>query len=706
MKKKISVTISVLMAMALMAGCGESVSVDAGRNIELIEPVDASINNLETVHRRNLYEAAVYEANVYPYVEEYSFEDKNYSFAAYGAYPGDEVKKGDILIYTTTENLDKQVESLQKRLQDMTVAHAEYGGDAAEKYAELKAIVTEADWALSDMENKKPAETITANGKQVENPEYKTWKKNYEDWEIKRNKALLDIDILHSENDQKVALYNLDYAYYNGQLQELLDEKKSSSLYSEMDGQVVAIKQVSTGDKLGIGKPLVAVADVSQKLIKCDPIDERLIYSAYDIYVLINGNRYELTYQESEDTRCSTFVLHDDAGKAEIGDYGVVVYLSKGAENVLTISNEAIRQDVTKKYVHILQDGKVVSREIKTGMSDGMFTEILEGLQEGDQVVVNEVKAPGPNTAVLSKEVVSTTYTCSADMYYPDTWRESYQPKYVEGVFIEYLVEAYQHVKVGDPLARISVEGDPMILEEKETELLREKQRLDDYIEANKDKIETNEAIADRITSWQERIDSLEEATEEIRQEYTTTIVTATKDGQVQQIVSGREGKKLSEISYLVSCCDNKTAFVSADSKGLVNYGTYLEVEYTNSDNKREKCTGKVVTLGQYGVSDSLVSGSILVELPEEVLANMQTRTTGPIIAGNRSKPALIGTGKVMKNVITIPSKAVTEIDGKTYVDVLLPDGTVKTTPFISGGNTRSTYWAVDGLDVGMTVCW
>ncbi|MEI6562038.1 MAG: efflux RND transporter periplasmic adaptor subunit [Verrucomicrobiota bacterium] len=48
----------------------------------------------------------------------------------------------------------------------------------------------------------------------------------------------------------------------------------------------------------------------------------------------------------------------------------------------------------TERTVYLLRDGKPVPAQIKVGISDGIFTEILEGLTEGDQIIVGSLGAP------------------------------------------------------------------------------------------------------------------------------------------------------------------------------------------------------------------------------------------------------------------------------------------------------------------------
>lgn len=696
MKKKISFGMIMLQVLMMVSGCGmaEPAIADPEKSIELVEPIDAAVDKFETVYRRNLYEANVYEANVYPYVEEYCFEDKTYRFASYGAYPGDTVKKGQVLMCTNAEELDAEIASMEERLRKLTAEYEDYCAKAAEKKSTLEG---EMDVAGSVVENLSALINAGNTGVMAD----------YETWTGIHNKAELDLDILAVELDKKTALYGLDYEYYNSQLQDLLAEKTASNLYSEMDGQIVGIQKLYWNQKLTIGEPLVAVADMTRKYIKCQYIEPRLLKTAYEVYALVGGKRYEVTYRQTEDEKCSSFVLHDEQDETDIGDYAVLVYMKNGAVNALTLSNEAIHQDVNKKYVHILSDGKVTTKEIQTGFTDGMFTEIISGLEEGDRVVVGDVPAAGENTAVLARADNTTMYAYLAEMYYPIYDYVRNTNTYVTTYFGEYLVPIYKDVKKGDPIARITVEADIRDLEEKETELRREKERLADYMEENKEEIETNEAVANKIAAWQETVADLEEVVETMRKEYTSTVLVAPIDGKVESLFVNEEYDEMYSGRACGEIVDTSVGFLVADSRGFINYGTELQVSYTTIDDTGATCTGTVITLGEYGVSESLAADGVLIKLPDGVVDNLKTHTMLSV-SGHyvNNKITLKGVGKVMEDVVQIPADAVTNIDGKTYVNVLLKDGTVKIVPFLAGGHSREFYWVVDGLEAGMTVCW
>ena len=59
-------------------------------------------------------------------------------------------------------------------------------------------------------------------------------------------------------------------------------------------------------------------------------------------------------------------------------------------ENVLAVPNKAIKREGGKKVVTVLEDNKPIQKAVKTGWKDSAYTEIIEGLKEGDKVVTGE----------------------------------------------------------------------------------------------------------------------------------------------------------------------------------------------------------------------------------------------------------------------------------------------------------------------------
>ena len=79
-------------------------------------------------------------------------------------------------------------------------------------------------------------------------------------------------------------------------------------------------------------------------------------------------------------------------GKLRIGMLTQNTIHVSSAENVFIVPSITISSQQGKHFVRVLTDKKKVEkREVETGISDGVFTEIKSGLNDGEQVISSEV---------------------------------------------------------------------------------------------------------------------------------------------------------------------------------------------------------------------------------------------------------------------------------------------------------------------------
>ena len=155
--------------MTAMTGCGEAPQQAAvTEEVKLLEPVGLSGSG-EAAAYRNLYDAQVYSATVVPYVEEYGFEE-DVVLDRICAFPGEAVSRGEALAYSSTENLDKQIEELQKQIEDMETEFVEYELQVREDLAKPQDEVKRLEDIVENLERRKPAEYLAAPDKPEEDP--------------------------------------------------------------------------------------------------------------------------------------------------------------------------------------------------------------------------------------------------------------------------------------------------------------------------------------------------------------------------------------------------------------------------------------------------------------------------------------------------------------------------------------------------------
>lgn len=86
-----------------------------------------------------------------------------------------------------------------------------------------------------------------------------------------------------------------------------------------------------------------------------------------------------------------SFVNNPD-GKLRIGMMTQCTILVANAENVLLVPSIAINSNGGKHTIRILKNNdQVEKREIKIGITDGVYTEVLSGVSEGEEVISSEV---------------------------------------------------------------------------------------------------------------------------------------------------------------------------------------------------------------------------------------------------------------------------------------------------------------------------
>ena len=84
----------------------------------------------------------------------------------------------------------------------------------------------------------------------------------------------------------------------------------------------------------------------------------------------------------------TTITLEDPVAGLRDGMSATAEIIIERRDDVLSIPNRAIRGTLENPMVLVLVDGQQEEREITLGLTDGINTEVLSGLQEGEEVVL------------------------------------------------------------------------------------------------------------------------------------------------------------------------------------------------------------------------------------------------------------------------------------------------------------------------------
>jgi HlyD family secretion protein len=84
----------------------------------------------------------------------------------------------------------------------------------------------------------------------------------------------------------------------------------------------------------------------------------------------------------------TTITLENPVAGLRDGMSATAEVIIERRDDVLLIPNRAIGGNLASPKVSVLTDGQVEEREITLGLSDGINTEVLSGLEEGEKVVL------------------------------------------------------------------------------------------------------------------------------------------------------------------------------------------------------------------------------------------------------------------------------------------------------------------------------
>ena len=712
----------VLSSVMLITGCGRNNAPED--EIVLIDPV-SSANVTETVARRTIYDYEVLDGGVFPVITEYSAAT-GMKAADIGYFPGQNVFAGNVLFSGDMNDYYDQQKSIQDTLDELIISYAESRRVNEIKLRELNYFIQSRSYNL---ENNPTIQVVV-------------------------QKALFEKELLEYNINDNDMIYNLDLQHYNYLLTSLAAKQADRLVTSHMNGTMVAVSNVSPGALVSEGTNVAAVTDGHSLNILAEYRSTREIENALEYYAIIDGKRYELTYVPYSTTELSAlkasgtevysvFRFADPEGAVKVGQKANIVVIKDKKENLLSVSNSAIHRDDGGFYVSLTSGDKAY---ITKGMTDGVFTEILSGVNEGDVLLLDSYNESPENVATLARGDFFIKYEGTGYLYYPDITNITNNVKYGTVTLTLKNVTKGQRVKKGDVIAYVSVEPNSVLLEELTLKLTRLGERREKAQEAVDDPLteyldkDVQEKMKNAVSSYDRQIQAVSEQILEIQEAYNVTAFYAPCDGVVGYITELSDGAvlKANELIATVASDSSEYLYATNESKILL-YGMELTGEYTNPNTGETVTFPATVASVSFGpISKDLTSDRVYImptdvtlpggahdptaEIAAEIPSGVAVVATNPYeewllqqeAANAPAKQSYTLTGylEYETDVVLVPAKAVTFSGDQAYVTVFDGEKYIKI-GFIAGGAnpTKSVLidnvayiWAAEGLEEGMVV--
>ncbi len=325
---------------------------------------------------------------------------------------GDRVEPGDLLAQIETTELRQ---ALRRAEASLAIAQAEYervkAGDPASRR-----IATEAELKTA----RQQLRTAEENLKRLEELHQKGYVTDQEldqarDQVVAAKERVRSLEAAYEEQKKgaletelKVARANLKRAQIEYQIAQ--ENLQNATIRSPVAGKVLAV-MLDPGDTVvpaiggREGQPIMVIGNTDQIVVK-GKIGERLVGKVrpgmpvkFSFTFLPEDQRIDgvirkvSSFGQANQQGVVEFEIEMEVtGKLDqprLGSYAKAEVITDRAEQVLAVPVQAIQTNDGGSYVIRLgPDGSREEVPVKTGISDGKFVEIREGLREGDRVVI------------------------------------------------------------------------------------------------------------------------------------------------------------------------------------------------------------------------------------------------------------------------------------------------------------------------------
>lgn len=232
--------------------------------------------------------------------------------------------------------------------------------------------------------------------------------------ELDRKRAYLYTEVLY-ENGATQSEYDrayVDVEKLDIELEKLYKQKDEAVLTAPADGTVSALADVRVGDTASTGQTIATIMQTDSLYVAIKPNDcsnfpigqtlqIRIDEEYYDGEVFMNPDEladYQEKESESHDKKNEGGIEYEaemvyvrftsEAPSDAVGQLADTVLVLDTVEDCIAISNNLIKTVDGEKVVYVLKDGEKTAVPVETGLQTGSQTEIVSGIEEGDELVI------------------------------------------------------------------------------------------------------------------------------------------------------------------------------------------------------------------------------------------------------------------------------------------------------------------------------
>lgn len=191
------------------------------------------------------------------------------------------------------------------------------------------------------------------------------------------------------------------------------DIYKATPIIAPLNGTII-LRNIEPGQTFTTNDAILVMADRLTIQAQVDETDLSQIHLNQKVQITLDAyldkpldaKVNQIAYEAKTVNNVTTYTI--DVLPIEKLDYlrsgmtANVTFFGETKENILVIPNEFIKYEAGQPSVQVKTDGKPVTKEVKLGITDGKFTEILTGAEENDTLMLAQIKSTKAKTNMFS----------------------------------------------------------------------------------------------------------------------------------------------------------------------------------------------------------------------------------------------------------------------------------------------------------------
>lgn len=360
----------LLTLTLLLGGCAtrqEAVEAPA-----LLEPVGVQADTAVAT-LGNLYSVSIAEGSIVADSQELCFEIDG-EIDLVNIYPGKWVEEGELLLSLDQSAMEKEIRSLREE-----ISYAETNGAYDDEVARIDIALLEIAKEQLQSAPQPDQDAIAAKSLEIEAAALA----------LKQAQELRALSL----EDLRARLAVLEAQYGR------------NAILAPFSGHVMYEGALVKGTRVQAEKPVAYIVHSNEVSLVVNEYLSEASLAQKNLYALVDDKRYSVEYVPmsreemtslmfSGKTLTTQFTLsgpQEDLPNARPGMYAVLCMETRPLENVLIIPSGALYTSSSgERYVYVWTENGRQRRTVQTGRSNGIETQITEGLAEGEVVYVQE----------------------------------------------------------------------------------------------------------------------------------------------------------------------------------------------------------------------------------------------------------------------------------------------------------------------------